>query len=137
MTAPAPAVAAAFAAFPDSARAVLRDLRDLIFELARETSTGPLTETLKWGQPAYLTEATRAGTTIRLGLTGSGRPAVFFHCGTTLIRDAREICPDTFTYEGNRAMVLPDMPDRADRAALSICLARALTYRRDKRKTPA
>lgn len=47
-------------------------MRRLIVATAAETSgVGPLTEMLKWGEPAYLTEATVSGSTIRLGLPKS------------------------------------------------------------------
>ncbi len=64
---PMPAgVAAAFSVFPDRVRARLLEVRDLIFETAASAGgVGPLTETLKWGEPAYLTEATGSGSTIR------------------------------------------------------------------------
>ena len=58
----------------------LHEMRALIFAAAEATGTAPLTETLKWGQPAYL-PAKRAGTTIRLGVEG-GHPALFVHCQT-------------------------------------------------------
>ena len=60
-------VAAAFSGFPASVRARLLEVRDLIFETAVAIEgVGPLTETLKWGEPAYLTLATGSGSTIRL-----------------------------------------------------------------------
>ena len=78
-------VAAAFAAFPERVRARLLEVRDLVFETAADLEdVGPLTETLKWGEPAYLTEATGSGSTIRLGWP-KARPshaAVYFNCKT-------------------------------------------------------
>ena len=64
-------VKAAFAALPDAAKEELISVRNSLFSLAEEIDVGPLTETLKWGDPAYLTEATRAGSTVRLGTTAS------------------------------------------------------------------
>ena len=62
-------VAAAFSAFPERIRARLLEARDLIFEIAAGIEgVGPLTETLKWGEPAYLTEATGSGSTHSTGL---------------------------------------------------------------------
>lgn len=121
-------VAAAFAAFPPEAREKLETARDAIFATAEATGTGPLTETLKWGEPAYLTEQTKAGTTIRLGLVG-GEPAVLVHCQTTLIDSFRSDFPDAFPYYGNRALLLTG---DYDPEALAHCLARALTYKRKR-----
>jgi len=57
-----PEVAAAFDGFPTPVRRRLLEVRSLIFATAaRSNEVGPLTETLKWGEPAYLTEATEIG----------------------------------------------------------------------------
>lgn len=100
-----PAVAAAYESFPPREREGLLVLRDLIFETAAETpGVGRLEETLKWGQPAYLTPETRSGSTIRLGLPKQGGFALYTHCQTTIIPDFRSLFPDDFHYEGNRAV---------------------------------
>jgi len=101
-------VAAAFAAFPEQVRARLLEVRDLIFETAaRVKGVGPLTETLKWGEPAYLAEATGSGSTIRLGWFRSSdrQCAVLFNCRTTLVDDFRSQFPDEFAYEMNGAIL--------------------------------
>ena len=100
-----PAVSDAFAAFPETDRVALMELRELIFETAAETEgVGRLEETLKWGQPAYLTPETKSGSTLRLGKMKSGDVAVFAHCQTSIIADFRSLFPDDFNYEGNRAV---------------------------------
>ncbi len=127
---PLPAdVAAAFEAFPNGTRRRALELRAQIFDVARGTAgVGPLTETLKWGEPAYLTEATRAGTTIRLGWDRvSAAPKVLFNCQTTLIEECRQRFPTEFRYEKSRAILLP-VSDPYPKAALDICLIAALTY---------
>lgn len=59
-----PAVAAVFAAYPAGMRKRLLALRALVLDVAAKTEgVGPLTETLKWGQPSYLTDETKSGTT--------------------------------------------------------------------------
>ncbi len=123
-------VAAVFASYPDDVRAALEDARALIFEVAREAGVGPLTETLKWGEPAYLTEATKAGSTVRLGLN-KGRPTVFFICHTGLVDGFRADFPEAFSWLGNRGLLLDDT---VDRDVLAICLRRALTYHLEKRR---
>lgn len=133
MTLPTGPVRAVFDAMPAGKREQLLETRRLIFEVAEDTGVGPLTETLKWGQAAYLTEETKAGTTIRLGLDG-GEPSVFFHCQTSLIDEFRSDFPRTFRFAGNRALHLGASPDRD---VLALCLARALTYHRTRRKHPA
>ena len=122
-----------FADYPQSAAAVLGAAREVLFEVAQTADVGPLTETLRWGEPAYLTEASRAGTTIRLGLD-KGVPAVFFNCQTTLVDSFRADFPEAFTYSGNRALHLKP---GFDRNALALCLGRAMTYHRDKKRRRA
>ena len=105
-TPPMPAdVAAAFDALPPAIRHRLLEVRALIFATSEATErVGPLTETLKWGEPAYLTEATRSGSTIRLGWFRASRHhdcAVLFHCATTLVETFRERFPDVFDYQKN------------------------------------
>ena len=130
---PMPAdVAAAFAAFPERVCARLLEARDLIFETARGIEgVDPLTETLKWGEPAYLTASSGAGSTVRLGRSRSAERecAVLFNCRTTLIDDFRDRFPDTFVYEKNRAILL-DAREPLPTTPLSICLGMALTYHR-------
>ena len=100
------AVRAAFDALPVEARAPLLQIRELIFEVAAETpGVGRIEETLKWGQPAYLTPETGSGTTIRLGVPKTGGYAVFTHCQSRVIPEFRALVGEEFTYDGNRAVV--------------------------------
>lgn len=122
---------AVFDAYPGGVRAELMALRALIFATARATAgVGPLVETLKWGQPAYLPARPRVGTTVRIdALKAPDRYAVFFHCQTTLVSDFRERYPDVFDFQGNRAIILA-RGAALPRDALAHCIALALTYHR-------
>jgi hypothetical protein len=128
-------VARAFNAFPVPVRQRLLQVRGLIFETAARTDgVGPLVETLKWGEPAYLTAATGSGTTIRLGSLRSWdeRCAILFNCRTTLVETFRERFSSEFGYDKNRAILLRTS-GVLPRAPLAICVAMALTYHRRKR----
>lgn len=60
-------IAAVFAAYPDAIRTRLLTLRAMILTTAEQIDgVGPLEETLKWGQPSYLTTQTGSGSTIRI-----------------------------------------------------------------------
>ncbi|HEV8332542.1 MAG TPA: hypothetical protein VGQ22_14040 [Steroidobacteraceae bacterium] len=60
-------VAGVFAGYPPQLRPRLLALRHLIFEVARQTDgVGKLQETLKWGEPAYVTAESGSGSTIRI-----------------------------------------------------------------------
>lgn len=131
-----PQVAAAFDAHPKRVRARLMRLRQLIFDTATAAEgVGALQETLKWGQPSYLTPQTKSGTTVRLDAAkdGSGRSALYFHCQTHLVERFRARYGDVLKFEGNRAIVFApedDIPVEAVRH----CVAMALTYHRDKKR---
>ena len=121
-------VAAAYAGFPEAPRAGCLALRALLFDVADKTSeAGRVSEELRWGQPAYLTPDTRAGSTIRIGVPKSGGYALFLHCQTTLIEEFRSMAPKGMRFDGRRA-VLFDEGESPDRAALSVLIRSALTY---------
>ena len=131
--------AAVFAAYPPEFRRKLLDLRRLVFEVAKATDgVGEIEETLKWGEPAYLTSKTGSGTTIRLAWKRSApdQYAIHFHCQTNLVETFRELFPDEFTFEGNRSIVFSEK-DTIPAEPLSRCIAAALTYHRHKKSLRA
>src|ERR1700712_2991808 len=130
-----PAVDAVFAAYPKPLKAKLLALRRLIFDTAAATKgVGELEETLKWGQPSYLTSATKSGSTIRIDqVKGSvNQYAVYFHCQTDLVATFRELYPNELTFAGNRAVIF-NADDGVPEAELRHCLGLALTYHLRKR----
>ena len=134
--APPPEVATALDACPNRAMPHIQKLRDLIFHTAEMTpQVGQLEETLKWGEPAYLTRAPKTGTTLRLGWDQSGdRACLFVPCQTTLIETWRAHYHKTLDFVGNREVSLPtDQP--LPRAELQHCIAMALTYHLRKTAT--
>ncbi|MGV8858930.1 DUF1801 domain-containing protein [Rhodoglobus sp.] len=126
-----PEVAATFNDWPEPLRGELVVLRDLILATASETDgVGAITETLKWGEPAYLTKETRSGSTVRIAPTNAKSAhdyAMFFICSTNLVNDFRAQFGRTFTYEGERA-VLFSVGDSIPVNELRECVRMALTY---------
>ena len=126
------AVADVFGGYPAPARRKLLALRELIFKTAADTEgAGPLEETLKWGEPAYLTTQTKSGSTVRIAWKPA-RPqhyAVYFNCQTRLVDTFRTIFPRDFQFEGNRAIVFA-VADRLPTQEAAWCIAAALTYHR-------
>jgi hypothetical protein len=115
-----PEVARVFKDYPESMRRSLMRLRRLIFDTAaRLDGVGPLEETLRWGEPAYVTTS-GSGSTIRIDRRRK-RPNQY---------DFRAAFPDTFTFEGNRAIVF-DAGDRVPVRHLAVCISAALTYHRE------
>jgi hypothetical protein len=132
-----PAVDAVFAAYPKPLKTKLLALRRLIFDTASKTEgVGALEETLKWGQPSYLTTSTKSGSTIRLDRVkaSADRYALYFHCQTDLVATFREMYPKQLTYAGNRAIIF-NADDDIPEAALRHCVGLALTYHLSKRKS--
>ena len=127
-----PAVAKAFEAYPPKIRRKLLALRELILQTAASTQgVGQLDETLKWGEPAYLTTESGSGSTVRIDWKASkpNQYAMYFNCQTTLVETFKTLFPNEFTYEGNRAIVFQESaPIPED--ALAFCVAAALTYHR-------
>ena len=123
------AVASAFKAYPASLRRRLMILRELVFETAARTDgVGALSETLKWGEPSYLTAETGSGTTVRIDrLKKSEGYAIYFHCQSGLVGQLKELYPDTFRYEGKRAIVF-ELNDKLPKRALAHCIGLALTH---------
>jgi hypothetical protein len=133
---PDPAVEAAFAAYPKPLKTKLLALRRLIFATAGSTEgVGALQETLKWGQPSYLTSETGSGSTIRIDRVKSAADqyAVYFHCQTDLVQTFRQLYPTELSYGGNRSILL-STNDEIPEPALRHCVALALTYHLRKRK---
>ncbi len=117
--------------YPPSIRKPLLVIRSLIFETAAHTEgVGELTETLKWGEPAYLTR-NKSGTTIRLAWKPKqpSQFALYVNCQTNLIERFRELAPPEISFEGSRAMVF-HAPFKTSREFLVACITVALTYHR-------
>ena len=125
-----PDVARVFEAYPAPTRRRLLRLRRLIFDTAAKAGVGRLEETLRWGEPAYVT-TTGGGSTIRIDRRRKDpkQYAMHFHCRTSLVDTFRTVFPDTFTFEGNRAIVF-DEGDRVPIRELAVCIETALTYHR-------
>jgi hypothetical protein len=128
---PPPEVRAVFDALPHDQREALLLLRRLILQAAAEADVGELLETLKWGDPAYLPKRPRVGTTVRINaLKGStDRYAMYVHCQTTLMDQYRLLYPETFAFDGQRALLF-SVSEPVPEAALRHCIALALTYHR-------
>ena len=131
------AVAKVFATYPTNVRRKLLAIRELIFSTAScIEGVGEIEETLKWGEPAYLTSASKSGSTIRIAWKKSAplQYAMYFNCQTKLVDTFRSLFRSEFKFEGNRAIIF-DLSEKVPTDALEICIAAALTYHRTKART--
>ncbi|MGR3661484.1 MAG: DUF1801 domain-containing protein [Paracoccaceae bacterium] len=127
-------VAAVVEDYPAAAQEQFHNIRKAIFAVARSNpAIGPLTETLKWGEPSYLTEVSKSGSTIRVAWKSKKPDAIglYLNCQTTLLETMRLNYPDAFTYQGNRALLVP-LDTILPEEALEFCIELALTYHRSK-----
>jgi len=124
-----PEVQARFEAYPADVRRRMLALRELVLKTAAQTPrVGDIEETLKWGEPAYVT-VNKAGSTVRIDWKPKtpAQYAVYFNCQTTLVESFRQMFPNDFRFEGNRALVL-ELEQKVPVDALGFCIAAALTY---------
>lgn len=122
-------VIALFESYPSKIKTRLLELRELIFKTAEKTEDiGEIEETLKWGQPSYLTK-NKSGSTIRIDLVKDREDeyAIYFHCQTRLVETFKKLYPNSFRYEGKRAIIL-NVDDKLAKKELSHCIELALTY---------
>lgn len=132
-------VRAVFNSYPKPIKQKLLSLRELILDTALTTrGVGKLEETLKWGQPSYLTVESGSGSTVRIDAVKSqpGQYAIYFHCQTNLVETFRELYPTQLKYGGNRSILL-HVNDDVPEETLRHCVSLALTYHQKKtRKHP-
>jgi hypothetical protein len=124
-----------FNSYPKTIKSKLLFLRQLIFETAESIQEiGQLKETLKWGEPSYLTPVSKSGSTVRIAWKESKKEqySIFFKCTANLVPAFKEKFPGKFSFGGNRSIdfkIGEDVPVEE----LKQCIALALTYHRNKK----
>lgn len=129
-------VAAVFDNSPPKIRKCMMDLRQLIFDTAASiTEVGEIEETLKWGQPSYLTSESKSGSMIRIDKlkNDTEKYALFFLCQTSLIETFKERFGNKLVYKGNRAIHF-DVNDKIPVNDIRKCFSMALTYKLDRKR---
>lgn len=120
-------VQAVFDAAPLHARETMLRLRTLIFEVAANLpEIGRIHETLRWGQPAYVTSK-RAGASLRIAVPKTGGVALYTHCQTSLIADFTATFPGMDRVEGSRAVHFEDAT-QIDPVRHAMLITSVLTY---------
>lgn len=126
-----PIVAERFRNYPAPIKNKLLFLRQLILETAAELdSVGEVEETLKWGEPSYVT---KTGSTIRIDWKEASPEyyAMYFNCRTSLVYTFKELFREQFKFEGNRAIVFNEN-DEVPVSELKRCISLSLNYHRVK-----
>ncbi|WP_022669271.1 DUF1801 domain-containing protein [Desulfospira joergensenii] len=133
-----PEVAAVFDSYPVKFKRKLLILRNLILDTASEIeSVGEIEETLKWGEPSYLTPKSKSGSTIRIAWKEAKKDqySIFFKCTADLVPAMKERYSDKFIFGGKRSIDFK-LNDKIPKKELKQCIALALTYHRNKKLEP-
>lgn len=131
-----PDVAEVFAGYPEAVRKKLTYIRALILETAANTAgVGAIDECLKWGEPSYLTNQSKSGSTIRIDAKAkdNGGFGLYFNCKTSLIENFKNHYANELIFSGNRAIIF-NANDQIPVEELRHCIAMALTYHLDKKR---
>lgn len=130
-----PEVASVFDSYPQKIRTKLMFLRQLILDTAVSIAgVGEIEETLKWGEPSYLTPTTKSGSTIRIAWKKSQEEqySIYFKCTANLVPAFKEKYPQKFKFGGNRSIDFK-INDKVPIKELKRCIALALTYHLNKK----
>lgn len=120
-----------FAHYPDNVRDKMQFLRALVIQTAEETAhIDQLEETLKWGEPSYIT---KHGSTLRMDWKekSPNQYAMYFKCTSRLVNTFRMVYDRKFQFEGNRAIVF-HLNEKIPEQELKECIKATLLYHKVK-----
>lgn len=126
-----PKVKSVFNQYPDSVKTQLLNLRELVLNTATNIDgLEKLEETLKWGEPSYLT---KHGSTVRMDWKKKNPEqfAIYFKCTSRLVETFKTLYKDKFEFEGKRAIVF-QLHETIPKTELKHCISLALTYHKIK-----
>ena len=113
--------------YPDFVRDKMQYLRKLVIETAEETEgINVLEETLKWGEPSFVT---KNGSTLRMDWKEKtpDQYAMYFQCTSRLVDTFRLVFDHKFQYEGKRAIVF-QLNQKIPELELKECIKASLRY---------
>ena len=126
-----PKVNSVFSNYPKSVQKQMLHLRELVINTATKIEgLENLEETLKWGEPSYLT---KHGSTVRIDWKAKNpeQYAIYFKCTSQLVPTFIIIYKNKFRFEGKRAIVFK-LNEKIPDAELKHCITLALTYHKIK-----
>ena len=128
-------VAAVFDSYPKQYKSKLLFIRQLIYETAESLEgVREIEETLKWGEPSYLTPISKSGSTIRIAWKDKkpNQYSIFFKCTANLVPAFKEQFPNKFRFGGDRSIDFK-IEDEIPVNELKQCIGLALTYHLNKK----
>jgi len=124
-------VQAVFDKYPVDYEVKMLRLRQLIIDTAEEMpEISELEETLKWGEPSYITNI---GSTIRIDwkIKKPDQYAIYFKCTSKLVPTFKLMFKNKFNFENSRAIVF-GIDDIVPEAELKQCIQAGLRYHKVK-----
>lgn len=122
-----PKVDEIFTNYPDFVKDKMQQLRELVIETTEEIEgISNLEETLKWGEPSFVT---KNGSTLRMDWKEKtpNQYAMYFQCTSRLVDTFRLVFGNKFQYEGNRAIIF-QINQKIPKEALKECIKATLNY---------
>ncbi len=126
-----------YSQYPVDVRSKCIVIRSMIFEAAKkDPRIGPILETLRWGEPAYIPRQTKSGAMVRVHWKASvpDQIGLYFLCQTDLVRRFKSKFGSTLNIEGNRAIVL-DRYDDLPSDKIVACVLDSFCYYLDPKET--
>ncbi|MGB1207362.1 MAG: DUF1801 domain-containing protein [Chitinophagales bacterium] len=127
-----PKVEKVFADYPDFVRYKMQFLRKLVIETAEEIEELTyLEETLKWGEPSFIT---KNGSTLRMDWKERtpDQYAMYFKCTSRLVETFKMVFGKQFKYEKNRAIIF-QLQQEIPIEELKQCIKATLLYHKVKK----
>ncbi|MCB4799512.1 DUF1801 domain-containing protein [Neotamlana laminarinivorans] len=126
-----PKVTQVFNNYPEHVKPKMDKLRCLVLQTASEIKDlKHLEETLKWGEPSYLT---KNGSTLRIDWKPKtpNQYAMYFQCTTQLVSTFKILYKNTLTFQANRAIIF-NLNSTFPELEIKQCITLALTYHKVK-----
>ncbi len=117
--------------YPDTVRDKMLYLRELVHQTATETpEIEELEETLKWGEPSFLT---KHGSTLRIDWKKKtpDQYQMYFKCTSRLVETFKLVYGDKFEYEKSRAIIF-QLDQKIPSDKVKKCIKAALRYHKVK-----
>ena len=121
-----------FKGYPEFVRQQMLALRELVIETSSEIpEIEGVEDTLKWGEPSYLT---KIGSTVRMDWKEKtpDQYALYFKCTSKLVPSFKLAYNDQLKFEGTRAIVF-GINDQVPKPVIKKCIRAALTYHKVKK----
>ena len=129
-----PRIEDVFANYPDFVQDKMYALRELVIETAKELpEITMIEETLKWGEPSFLT---KSGSTLRMDWKKKtpNQYQMYFKCTSRLVETFKVVFGDLFEYEKSRAIIF-QLDQDIPKEALKQCIKATLLYYKVKKDT--